>query len=63
MMKIQPSHRHLNKFYELCQFIFHQKHIAKGGVLRSVQQPGSYWDMTSVLTLLGLEPIDVTAYD
>ena len=35
----------------------------KVGVLRSVQQPGSYWDRSSELSLVGLEPTEVTAYD
>ena len=33
------------------------------GVLRPVQQPGSYWDRSSELPLVGLEPTEVTAYD
>ena len=32
-------------------------------VLRPVQQPGSYWDRSSELPLVGLEPTEVTAYD
>ena len=32
-------------------------------VLRPVQQPGSYWDRSSALSLVGLEPTEVTAYD
>ena len=35
----------------------------KVGVLRPVQQPGSYWDRFSELPLVGLEPTEVTAYD
>ena len=35
----------------------------KVGVLRPVQQPGSYWDRSSVLPLVGLEPTEATAYD
>ena len=35
----------------------------KVGVLRPVQQPGSYWDRSSELPLVGLEPTVVTAYD
>ena len=34
----------------------------KVGVLRPVQQPGSYWDRSSELPLVGLEPTEVTAY-
>ena len=34
-----------------------------GGFLRPVQQPGSYWDRSSELPLVGLEPTEVTAYD
>ena len=37
--------------------------IDKVGVLRPVQQPGSYWDRSSELPLVGLEPTEVTAYD
>ena len=33
------------------------------GVLRPVQQLGSYWDRSSELPLVGLEPTEVTAYD
>ena len=33
------------------------------GFLRPVQQPGSYWDRSSELPLVGLEPTEVTAYD
>ena len=33
----------------------------KVGVLFPIEQPGSYWDMTSVLSLLRLEPTEVTA--
>ena len=32
-------------------------------VLRPIQQPGSYWDRSSELPLVGLEPTEVTAYD
>ena len=32
----------------------------KVGVLRPVQQPGSYWDRSSELPLVGLEPTEVT---
>ena len=39
----------------------HQR--VKVGVLRPVQQPGSYWDRSSELPLVGLEPTEVTAYD
>ena len=35
----------------------------KVGVLRPVQQPGSYWDRSSELPLVGVEPTEVTAYD
>ena len=35
----------------------------KVGVLRPSQQPGSYWDRSSELPLVGLEPTEVTAYD
>ena len=35
----------------------------KVGVLRPVQQPGSYWNRSSELPLVGLEPTEVTAYD
>ena len=35
----------------------------KFGVLSPVQQPGSYWDRSSELPLVGLEPTEVTAYD
>ena len=35
----------------------------KVGFLRPVQQPGSYWDRSSQLPLVGLEPTEVTAYD
>ena len=41
-------------------FIFFK---VKVGVLRPVQQPGSYWDRSSELPLVGLEPTEVTAYD
>ena len=37
--------------------------LDKVGVLRPVQQPGSYWDRSSELPLVGLEPTEVTAYD
>ena len=37
--------------------------ICSVGVLRPVQQPGSYWDRSSELPLVGLEPTEVTAYD
>ena len=42
-----------------------KRHLAfdKVGVLRPVQQPGSYWDRSSELPLVGLEPTEVTAYD
>ena len=36
---------------------------SKVGVLRPVQQPGSYWDRSSELPLVGLKPTEVTAYD
>ena len=37
--------------------------MVKVGVLRPVQQPGSYGDRSSELPLVGLEPTEVTAYD
>ena len=40
-----------------------QRSKVKVGVLRPVQQPGSYWDRSSELPLVGLEPTEVTAYD
>ena len=45
--------------YILCT----QRSKVKVGVLRPVQQPGSYWDRSSELPLVGLEPTEVTAYD
>ena len=45
----------------ICQNI--NKVKVKVGVLRPVQQPGSYWDRSSELPLVGLEPTEVTAYD
>ena len=33
------------------------------GVLHPVQQQGSYWDRSSELPLVRLEPTEVTAYD
>ena len=35
----------------------------KVGGLRPVQQPRSYWDGSSALSLVGLEPTEVTAYE
>ena len=35
----------------------------KVGVLRPVQQPGSYMDKSSALPLVGLEPQEMAAYD
>ena len=49
----------LFSFLVLDQFILK----VKVGVLRPVQQPGSYWDRSSELPLVGLEPTEVTAYD
>ena len=43
-------------------FYIHKSKV-KVGVLRPVQQPGSYWDRSSELPLVGLEPTEVTAYD
>ena len=40
-----------------------KSNMVKVGVLRPVQQPGSYWDRSSELPLVGLEPTEVTAYD
>ena len=40
-----------------------QSSKVKVGVLRPFQQPGSYWDRSSELPLVGLEPTEVTAYD
>ena len=42
----------------VCRFV-----KVKVGVLRPVQQPGSYWDRSSELPLVGLEPTEVAAYD
>ena len=44
-------------------FVFLILPKVKVGVLRPVQQPGSYWDRSSELPLVGLEPTEVTAYD
>ena len=41
----------------------HKWSKVKVGVLRPVQQLGSYWDRSSELPLVGLEPTEVTAYD
>ena len=41
----------------------HDKVKVKVGVLRQVQQPGSYWDRSSALLLVGVEPTEVTASD
>ena len=46
---------------QMCPLEFWTK--VKVGVLRPVQQPGSYWDRSSELPLVGLEPTEVTAYD
>ena len=35
----------------------------KVGVLHPVQQPGSYWDRSTVLQIVGLERTGVAAYD
>ena len=43
--------------------------VGVGGVCVKVlvsyplQQPGSYWDRSSALPLVGLNPTEVTAYD
>ena len=50
----------LNKM--MCYTILNSTKV-KVGVLRPVQQPGSYWDRSSELPLVGLEPTEVTAYD
>ena len=42
---------------------YHNLFKVKVGVLRPVQQPGSYGDRSSELPLVGLEPTEVTAYD
>ena len=47
----------------LISFLIQSKVKVKVGVLRPVQQPGSYWDRSSELPLVGLEPTEVTAYD
>ena len=47
----------------LCKKVFTIVTKVKVGVLRPVQQPGSYWDRSSELPLVGLEPTEVTAYD
>ena len=43
--------------------LFESGFKVKVGVLRPVQQPGSYWDRSSELPLVGLEPTEVTAHD
>ena len=35
----------------------------KVGVLSLVQQPGTYWDRSSALPLVGLGPTEMTVYD
>ena len=47
----------------VCMGVFRYLHLDKVGVLRPIQQPGSYWDRSSELPLVGLEPTEVTAYD
>ena len=47
---------------KVCLCMLMQKKV-KVGVLRPVQQPGSYWDRSSELPLVGLEPTEVTACD
>ena len=48
--------------FSLLSTLGHRSKV-KVGVLRPVQQPGSYWDRSSELPLVGLEPTEVTAYD
>ena len=48
---------------KLIEVFNYTKVKVKVGVLRPVQQPGSYWDRSSELPLVGLEPTEVTAYD
>ena len=55
---------HLNPCFHISPAgLFHSSLSFKVGVLRPVQQPGSYWDRSSELPLVGLEPTEVTAYD
>ena len=64
-MKISPLHAAL-VFPQACLLSITQLFKfdkVKVGVLRPVQQPGSYWDRSSELPLVGLEPTEVTAYD
>ena len=51
----------VNTIYIVCLHL--DKVKVKVGVLRPVQQLGSYWDRSSELPLVGLEPTEVTAYD
>ena len=57
--------KNFNRLKALCQSWVksYQRSKVKVGVLRPVQQPGSYWDRSSELPLVGLEPTEVTAYD
>ena len=51
--------KHSGRLFYFCGVLIQ----IKVGVLRPVQQPGSYWDRSSELPLVGLEPTEVTAYD
>ena len=57
---------HLTNLHSICEQVARSSTPSakvKVGVLRPVQQPGSYWDRSSELPLVGLEPTEVTAYD
>ena len=60
LFKINPT---VGEFYVWTGLSHRDKVGVKVGVLRPVQQPGSYWDRSSELPLVGLEPTVVTAYD
>ena len=65
-MFLTISHATMKTFRLLLSFILQFRASGtkvKVGVLRPVQQPGSYWDRSSELPLVGLEPTEVTAYD
>ena len=62
-MSNQPIGNHGLIRFDLWPLFQGQSSKFKVGVLRPVQQPGSYWDRSSELPLVGLEPTEVTAYD
>ena len=59
---LDSSYDNAHAVNNCCGGFFMSLYKVKVGVLCPFQQPGSYWDRSSALPLMGLEPTEATVY-